>query len=94
MCVCVCLCCRLVDRDWTVKVCDFGLSQVKNAAFLTSKSQTGTPGTKHMRGYDKDKYRWFALSSLVPGAEVSGEVMWLSSIGRKVDMKPAGGPEQ
>eukprot|EP00878_Enallax_costatus_P017272 GHUV01018140.1.p1 GENE.GHUV01018140.1~~GHUV01018140.1.p1 ORF type:complete len:339 (+),score=92.76 GHUV01018140.1:890-1906(+) len=33
----------LVDRDWTVKVCDFGLSRVKSATFLTSKSHGGTP---------------------------------------------------
>ncbi|KAF8067119.1 SIS8 [Scenedesmus sp. PABB004] len=33
----------LVDRDWTVKVCDFGLSRVKVATFLTSKSHGGTP---------------------------------------------------
>ncbi len=33
----------LVDRDWTIKVCDFGLSRVKNATFLTSKSHGGTP---------------------------------------------------
>ena len=33
----------LVDRDWTIKVADFGLSQVKSATFLTSKSHGGTP---------------------------------------------------
>eukprot|EP00879_Flechtneria_rotunda_P007398 GHRR01007760.1.p1 GENE.GHRR01007760.1~~GHRR01007760.1.p1 ORF type:complete len:799 (+),score=316.22 GHRR01007760.1:393-2789(+) len=33
----------LVDRDWTVKVCDFGLSRVKSATFLTSRSHGGTP---------------------------------------------------
>lgn len=33
----------LVDKDWSVKVCDFGLSQVKHATFLTSKSHGGTP---------------------------------------------------
>lgn len=33
----------LVDRDWTVKVCDFGLSRVKNSTFLTAKSHGGTP---------------------------------------------------
>ncbi|KAG2483816.1 hypothetical protein HYH03_017339 [Edaphochlamys debaryana] len=33
----------LVDRDWTVKVCDFGLSQVKMNTFLTAKSQGGSP---------------------------------------------------
>ena len=33
----------LVDRDWTVKVCDFGLSRVKSTTFLTSRSHGGTP---------------------------------------------------
>ncbi|GFH25143.1 mitogen activated protein kinase kinase kinase 3, partial [Haematococcus lacustris] len=33
----------LVDRDWTVKVCDFGLSQFLSSTFLTSRSTSGTP---------------------------------------------------
>eukprot|EP00955_Chlamydomonas_euryale_P014123 152129-Chlamydomonas_euryale.AAC.6 len=33
----------LVDKDWTIKVCDFGLSRVKGATFLTARSQGGTP---------------------------------------------------
>ncbi|KAF9616909.1 hypothetical protein IFM89_032871 [Coptis chinensis] len=33
----------LVDRNWTVKVGDFGLSKWKNATFLTAKSGRGTP---------------------------------------------------
>ncbi|KAJ4954477.1 hypothetical protein NE237_011260 [Protea cynaroides] len=33
----------LVDKNWTVKVGDFGLSQLKNATFLTTKSGRGTP---------------------------------------------------
>jgi serine/threonine protein kinase len=33
----------LVDRDWSVRVCDFGLSRVKSATFLSSKSHGGTP---------------------------------------------------
>ncbi|KAJ7552347.1 hypothetical protein O6H91_06G051400 [Diphasiastrum complanatum] len=33
----------LVDKYWTVKVCDFGLSQMKHNTFLTSKSGAGTP---------------------------------------------------
>ncbi|XP_068634426.1 uncharacterized protein [Aristolochia californica] len=33
----------LVDRNWTVKVGDFGLSQLKKSAFLTAKSGRGTP---------------------------------------------------
>jgi len=32
----------LVEADWTVKVCDFGLSQLKKSAFLTSKTEIGT----------------------------------------------------
>ncbi|KAK3001966.1 hypothetical protein RJ639_020496, partial [Escallonia herrerae] len=33
----------LVDKNWTVKVGDFGLSKLKNATFLTAKSGRGTP---------------------------------------------------
>ncbi|PHU08534.1 Serine/threonine-protein kinase EDR1 [Capsicum chinense] len=33
----------LVDKSWTVKVGDFGLSRFKNATFLTTKSGRGTP---------------------------------------------------
>ncbi|CAM6048312.1 unnamed protein product [Sphagnum compactum] len=33
----------LVDKNWTVKVCDFGLSRLKHNAFLSSKSSAGTP---------------------------------------------------
>eukprot|EP01018_Ginkgo_biloba_P004723 Gb_28014 [translate_table: standard] len=33
----------LVDKNWVVKVCDFGLSRVKHNTFLSSKSTAGTP---------------------------------------------------
>ncbi|CAF2102851.1 BnaA05g30750D [Brassica napus] len=33
----------LVDRNWTVKVADFGLSRIKHEPYLTSKSGKGTP---------------------------------------------------
>ncbi|KAA8521282.1 hypothetical protein F0562_011972 [Nyssa sinensis] len=33
----------LVDRNWVVKVCDFGLSRMKHNTFLSSKSIAGTP---------------------------------------------------
>ena len=33
----------LVDKHWSVKVCDFGLSRMKNQTFLSSKSNAGTP---------------------------------------------------
>ncbi|KAK8914622.1 Serine/threonine-protein kinase EDR1 [Platanthera zijinensis] len=33
----------LVDRNWVVKVCDFGLSRLKHHTFLSSKSTAGTP---------------------------------------------------
>ncbi|XVE55620.1 hypothetical protein DITRI_Ditri03aG0173400 [Diplodiscus trichospermus] len=33
----------LVDKNWTVKVCDFGLSRFKPNTFLSSKSVAGTP---------------------------------------------------
>ncbi|KAJ0031865.1 hypothetical protein Pint_12952 [Pistacia integerrima] len=33
----------LVDKNWVVKVCDFGLSRTKHHTFLSSKSTAGTP---------------------------------------------------
>eukprot|EP00250_Pteridium_aquilinum_P014196 c21837_g1_i2 orf=605-3484(-) len=33
----------LVDKNWTVKVADFGLSRIKHATYLTTKSGKGTP---------------------------------------------------
>ncbi|EPS65317.1 hypothetical protein M569_09459 [Genlisea aurea] len=33
----------LVDSNWNVKVCDFGLSRLKHNTFLSSKSTGGTP---------------------------------------------------
>ncbi|KQJ96788.1 serine/threonine-protein kinase EDR1 [Brachypodium distachyon] len=33
----------LVDDNWTVKVCDFGLSRLKHSTFLSSRSTAGTP---------------------------------------------------
>ncbi|XP_047319996.1 serine/threonine-protein kinase EDR1-like [Impatiens glandulifera] len=33
----------LVDNNWVVKVCDFGLSRIKHHTFLSSKSSAGTP---------------------------------------------------
>lgn len=33
----------LVDKNWNVKVADFGLSRIKHATFLTAKSGKGTP---------------------------------------------------
>ncbi|KAG6544420.1 hypothetical protein Mapa_014058 [Marchantia paleacea] len=33
----------LVDKNWTVKVGDFGLSRIKHSTFLTAKSGRGTP---------------------------------------------------
>ncbi|PIM99147.1 Tyrosine kinase [Handroanthus impetiginosus] len=33
----------LVDKSWTVKVGDFGLSKLKDATFLTARSGRGTP---------------------------------------------------
>ncbi|KAK4844808.1 hypothetical protein QYF36_024655 [Acer negundo] len=32
----------LVDKNWVVKVCDFGLSRMKNSTFLSSRSTAGT----------------------------------------------------
>ncbi|XP_044475745.1 serine/threonine-protein kinase CTR1-like [Mangifera indica] len=33
----------LVDKNWTMKVCDFGLSRFKANSFISSKSVAGTP---------------------------------------------------
>ncbi|XP_059460371.1 serine/threonine-protein kinase CTR1 [Corylus avellana] len=33
----------LVDKNWTIKVCDFGLSRFKANTFISSKSVAGTP---------------------------------------------------
>ncbi|CAH8388002.1 unnamed protein product [Eruca vesicaria subsp. sativa] len=33
----------LVDRNWTVKVADFGLSRIKHETYLTTKTGRGTP---------------------------------------------------
>ncbi|PKI48073.1 hypothetical protein CRG98_031517 [Punica granatum] len=33
----------LVDRNWNVKVADFGLSRLKHETFLTTKTGKGTP---------------------------------------------------
>lgn len=33
----------LVDKNWTVKVADFGLSRIKRDTFLTTKTGRGTP---------------------------------------------------
>ncbi|XP_039053385.1 serine/threonine-protein kinase EDR1-like [Hibiscus syriacus] len=33
----------LVDKNWVVKVCAFGLSRMKHHTFLSSKSTAGTP---------------------------------------------------
>ncbi|RCV20969.1 hypothetical protein SETIT_4G101100v2 [Setaria italica] len=32
----------LVDKNWVVKVCDFGLSRIKHSTFLSSRSTAGT----------------------------------------------------
>ncbi|KAG5618921.1 hypothetical protein H5410_018745 [Solanum commersonii] len=32
----------LVDKNWVVKVCDFGLSKIKHSTFLSSRSTAGT----------------------------------------------------
>ncbi|GJP44615.1 hypothetical protein CLOM_g3990 [Closterium sp. NIES-68] len=34
----------LVDKNWVVKVCDFGLSKIKNQTYLSSRTAAGTSG--------------------------------------------------
>ncbi|XLS59190.1 hypothetical protein HN51_008945 [Arachis hypogaea] len=36
----------LVDKNWVVKLCDFGLSRMKHSTFLSFRS---TAGTKHIQ---------------------------------------------
>ncbi|KAL3830385.1 hypothetical protein ACJIZ3_019187 [Penstemon smallii] len=48
----------LVDKNWTVKVCDFGLSRFKANTFLSSKSVAGTPewmAPEFLRGEPSDE---------------------------------------
>ncbi|CAI5460997.1 unnamed protein product [Closterium sp. Yama58-4] len=33
----------LVDKNWVVKVCDFGLSKIKHQTYLSSRTAAGTP---------------------------------------------------
>ncbi|KAJ6694196.1 hypothetical protein OIU85_004933 [Salix viminalis] len=59
----------LVDTNWTVKVCDFGLSRLKHNTFLSSKSTAGTPewmapevlrnepSNENISRYDKTSFR-------------------------------------
>ncbi|KAJ0786427.1 putative protein kinase TKL-CTR1-DRK-2 family [Helianthus annuus] len=48
----------LVDKNWTVKVCDFGLSRFKANTFISSKSVAGTPewmAPEFLRGEPSDE---------------------------------------
>ncbi|KAK2445442.1 serine/threonine-protein kinase CTR1 [Trifolium repens] len=48
----------LVDKNWTVKVCDFGLSRFKANTFIPSKSVAGTPewmAPEFLRGEPSDE---------------------------------------
>ncbi|KAK3027547.1 hypothetical protein RJ639_042316, partial [Escallonia herrerae] len=66
----------LVDKNWTVKVGDFGLSKLKNATFLTAKSGRGTPqwmAPEVLRNEpSNEKY------SSLPGSDVFsfGVILW------------------
>ncbi|KAL6005236.1 Serine/threonine-protein kinase edr1 [Asimina triloba] len=55
----------LVDKNWNVKVCDFGLSRLKHNTFLSSKSTAGTP-------------EWMAPEVLrnEPSNENFGVILW------------------
>ncbi|KAL2317611.1 hypothetical protein Fmac_031487 [Flemingia macrophylla] len=55
----------LVDKNWTVKVCDFGLSRFKANTFLSSKSVAGT--ISHLGGENVlFRYRGKFLLTKVP----------------------------
>jgi serine/threonine protein kinase len=41
----------LVDKNWVVKVCDFGLSKMKNKTFLSSRSTAGTVSSNDFRNF-------------------------------------------
>ncbi|GAV66851.1 Pkinase_Tyr domain-containing protein/EDR1 domain-containing protein [Cephalotus follicularis] len=48
----------LVDKNWTVKVCDFGLSRFKANTYISSKSVAGTPewmAPEFLRGEPSDE---------------------------------------
>ncbi|KAB1203935.1 Serine/threonine-protein kinase CTR1, partial [Morella rubra] len=48
----------LVDKNWTIKVCDFGLSRFKANTFISSKSVAGTPewmAPEFLRGEPTDE---------------------------------------
>ncbi|XAR48487.1 Non-specific serine/threonine protein kinase [Bertholletia excelsa] len=48
----------LVDKNWTVKVCDFGLSRFRESTFIPSKSVAGTPewmAPEFLRGEPSDE---------------------------------------
>ncbi|KAL2927982.1 Serine/threonine-protein kinase EDR1 [Bienertia sinuspersici] len=55
----------LVDKNWVVKVCDFGLSRLKHHTFLSSNSTAGTP-------------EWMAPEVLrnEPSNENFGVILW------------------
>ncbi|KAG2629977.1 hypothetical protein PVAP13_3KG513600 [Panicum virgatum] len=55
----------LVDKNWTVKVADFGLSRLKRETFLTTKTGKGTP-------------QWMAPEVLrnEPSDENYGVILW------------------
>uniref|UniRef100_A0ACD5ZRE8 Uncharacterized protein n=1 Tax=Avena sativa TaxID=4498 RepID=A0ACD5ZRE8_AVESA len=48
----------LVDKNWVVKVCDFGLSRIKHNTFLSSRSTAGTVSDMDWKNVQMMKYQY------------------------------------
>ncbi|KAG5030305.1 hypothetical protein JHK87_013819 [Glycine soja] len=60
----------LVDKNWVVKVCDFGLSRMKHSTFLSSRSTAGTAewmAPEVLRNELSDEKPQIASSSIIYG---------------------------
>nr|XP_043619645.1 probable serine/threonine-protein kinase DDB_G0281745 [Erigeron canadensis] len=69
----------LVDRNWTVKVGDFGLSRLKYETYLKTKSGKGTPqwmAPEVMRGEDANERSDVYSFGVVLWEIITGKVPW------------------
>uniref|UniRef100_B9GW76 non-specific serine/threonine protein kinase n=1 Tax=Populus trichocarpa TaxID=3694 RepID=B9GW76_POPTR len=69
----------LVDKNWTVKVGDFGLSKWMNATFLTAKSGRGTPqwmAPEVLRNEPSNENVWLALHLHRSDVFSFGVILW------------------